>query len=207
MLIIMEDIKVNKKFDITKFKKRNKYGRFEFIDSNGEEVVQLLDDNFPSGKINAYLEYRKYPNSPYELSFVYDIDGNLVQSVKTFYGVLCENKFVFDKNGNVVSTENFDIHYKFSIPELIDKMKMDYQIDLLDGANNNISRYIEDKFLNIPIYEVFHVINNVEAKYKIVFLIDGNSGRTLYTTKRPLWKNDMKKSLSIVEEYFNSLNK
>lgn len=203
----MEKMEIKKKFDVAVFNKQNNAGRYEFIDLNGVEVTQWVDDDFPSGKVNVYIEERNYPNSPYKQTCAYDNNGNLVQSVKTFYGFLCETELNFDINGNIISEKNHDILYGFSIMELIVKMEQEYEIDMLDKANNYIARYQENKFLNIPVYEIYHVINDVSTTYKNAYLIDGNSGETLFIIKCPLWEDGMEETVSIVEEYFNSLEK
>lgn len=200
----MEDIEIKKKFDIATFDQKNSASRYEFIDSNGVEVMQWAYEDFPSGKVNVYIEERNYPNSPYKLTCAYDSEGNIVQSVRTFYRVYYEDVALdYDKNGNVISKTEMDIPCEFSVLELIEKMKQEYEIDLLDKANNEVSRYPENEFLNISVYEVYHV----SVTHKDVYLIDGNLGKTLYVTKRPIIGDGMQRRISIVEEYFNSLKK
>ena len=189
---------INRKFDIATFNQYNSMGKYEFIDLNGEEVRQWVEEF-------SYIEHCSYPNSPYGLTCVYNNEGDIRSSEKTFYGVLCEMS-VYYRNGSIDFKKNNDIPYKFSIHELIEKMEQEYQINLLDVANNNVTRYEENKYINIPLYEVYTIVNNNElSPYRKFYLINGNSGETLYITKRPLNEDDMSESVSILNEYTKSL--
>ena len=193
-----------KKFDIATFNQKNKYGKYEFTDANGVLVKQRIDDEFPSGKVNGYTERRSYPNSPYEYYNEYDASGNIVKSSTSFYYVNTGIAKQYDLSGNVIKETNFDLGYSFTIEMLIEKMKKEYEIDLLNKYAKVVWRYVDEKHLHIPIYKVEHSIDTPVAQYKDVYLIDGSTGEMLYKTKRPFKKDPFSASEPIEAEYAKS---
>ncbi len=172
-----------KKFNIEKFNIKNKKGEYFFVD-NGMEVRQMENIDYSSEKIDGYYEYRKYPNAAaYEFFSEYDINGLLMLTVTTFYNIEFGTVKHYDKSGNVTKEENLDTSYKFSLDELIRKMKDEYKINILiPSLIFDINRYIVSE-MNLTLYEV--KVKGQIVDYKIhVYLIDGNTGETLLITSR-----------------------
>ena len=97
---------------------------------------------------------------------------------------------------------DYDKPYKFSIEDLIKKMKDDYKVDLLDVKHViSLYRYEEKKELNIPLYEIWYNYDDLNRNNVECYLINGTTGETLFTIKRFL--GDKKGSL--LQNYLDSL--
>jgi hypothetical protein len=96
-----------------------------------------------------------------------------------------------------------DTPYPFSIDDLIDKMKEEYSVDIIDSRIcHSVSREVYEEYGNLPLYVVY--LWGVPVKSRVVgYLIDGNTGETLFTATR----NIREQSEPLVVEYFNSLKK
>jgi hypothetical protein len=193
-----------KKFDINTFNKKNKYGKYEFITVDSIEVKQYesLDSN--SEKIEGYYEYRKYVDSPYEYYNEYDAYGNITKSDASFYNVSIGISKFYDLSGNTTKEINFDADFPFTVDMLIEKMKVEYDIDLLilqDKLDKSVVRYFDKEYLHIPIY----IVENKMGLSKDLYLIDGNTGKTLYKTKRPFEMDMFNIPKPVQVEYLNSL--
>ena len=192
------------KFDINAFNANNKYGVYKFIDTNGAEVEQTADKELPSGIVSGYYEYRKYPNSPYEYYNEYNASGNIIKSNASFYYATTGIGREYDGHGNIIKETNFDSGYSFSIAMLIEKMKEEYEIDLLNEKDKSVYRYFDEEYLHIFVYIVELRIDTPSVKYRDIYLIDANTGETLYMRKRPLEEDPFGFVEPIEEEYANS---
>ena len=196
---VFKDYQPARQLNINKFNANSEKNHYHFIDDNGMEVHQFADAEFPSGKINKYWEKRKYPNSAYEFYSEYDAKGLLMKTLTSFYtaeiGVMC----FYDVSGNITQKENLDAPYKFSLDDLIDKMKDEYEIDILTpNLIWDVNRYVVDKE-NMPFYEV-KVRDLVRIGIIHVYFIDGNTGETLLiTTRETEWSGQP--SERVLDEY------
>jgi len=189
-----------KQFDIKKFNaKSNGNIDYQFVDNNGMEVYQLLDEEYPSEKVNGYYEKRKYPNSAYTFVSGYDASGLLTHTITRFYDVQFGTIKYYDNSSKVIREDNLDIPYKFSVDDLIDKMKKEYDIDILNTKLiRNIKRYFEEK-INMVFYEVM-IWDLVIDGIMHIYLINGNTGETLLITNRETeWSRQPKER--VVDEY------
>lgn len=154
---------------------------------DGIEVDQFTT-RYSSGKVDGYYEYRNYPSSPYRYYNEYNTSRNIVQSSTTFYRVRIGMWKYYDSSGNIIREVNQDAEFLFTVTMFIDKMEKEYDIDFLNKSEKSVSRYPLSKleYLGIPTYKVdCEVVTSVE-RYRNGYLIDDNTGKTLYTRKRPL---------------------
>lgn len=114
----------------------------------------------------------------------------------------------YDENGIVVKEIDNDTPYVFSLNELLQKIKKEYNVDLEDLTQRaSVTRRV-DPYLNKPIYEV-HLrksIEDIETNRYFYILIDATTGNVLYTTSSYYKKGD-DGSLSPFEEYYSALKK
>ena len=204
---VFKDFQPSKKFNILKFKIKNRKGEYSFVD-DGVEVRQMENIDYSSKrlKIDGYYEYRKYPNCAYEFFSEYDKKGLLMLTVTTFYNIECGIFKRYNKLGNVVEEENLDAPYTFSIDDLIDKMKDEYDVDILNvGLVRTASRGFADE-VNMPFYQVN--VKDVTTNFIVhIYLIDGATGETLLTTTRETHKSGQP-SETVIDEYIRKkLNK
>lgn len=194
-----EKYTVMKKIDIDRF---NKYrdGDYNFTDSSGMEVRQVEDFNFDTEKVVGYDEYRRYPNSAYEYYCRYDEKGNLIRSVSLFYRIPIGYEKIYDTLGYSRDGENYDAPFKFSVEDLISKMKKEYDVNIVDTKIcRNVSRGVFDTLLNRPIYSI--LIYDLEVRGKSFgYLVDGNNGEIFFTTTRFMGE----KKGSLVDEYLRT---
>ena len=191
-----------KELNIKEFNAKSKRGKRNFVDG-GMEVEQWVDDEFPSGKVIGYIENRKYPNSAYKFYSEYDENGKLVKTSISFYGMITGFVCVYNTVGETIKKEDWDIPYKFSIDDLIDKMRTEYDIDIADTRIcNSIDRGVDEEYNNTPLYNMY--LFGDPIKYQLIcYVIDGNTGETLFITTRHIRENRE----SINDEYYNSLKK
>ncbi|MCL1786412.1 MAG: hypothetical protein FWG38_00380 [Defluviitaleaceae bacterium] len=190
-----------KEFNIEEFNAKRNRNTCRFVDEEGMEVEQTVSTEYPSGKVKKYWEHRKYPNSGYKFYSEYDANGILVETSISFYGMVTGFICFYNTSGNIINKEDWDEPYKFSIDDLINKMKTQYDIDIVDTRICSvISRGVYDKYNNTPLYSVY-LYGDPKEHQLICYVIDGNTGKTLYATTRYI-RDDRK---SIIDEYFNSL--
>ncbi|WP_312398268.1 hypothetical protein [Chryseobacterium sp.] len=107
----------------------------------------------------------------------------------------------YDETGKIVKEKNWDKPYKFSIKDMVKKFKEEYNTDLLNRKNvHRFYRYENSKTLGIPIYKIY--LNTDIGNKWMEYLIDGDSGKTLYTMK--ISEGD---TTDILEEYLKSIGK
>jgi len=144
-----------------------------------------------SNIINPYCYYKYYSLK----------SKILVDESIEFYSSLTGISKEYDENGKLIKEKNWDTPYQFSIEDLIKKFKIEYNIDIENRKNvRNVYRAEHSKTLGIPIY---HVVLKTEAENKwIEYLIDGNTGKTLY-----IMKSSEGDETDIIDEYLKSIGK
>jgi hypothetical protein len=190
---------ITMRFDIIRFENNNKYNKYRFVDSDGMEVFQWAITEFPSGKVEEYIEERNFPNSPYTFYSEYDDKGNIIKYIKLFSGFHIGIGLYYDSTGNIVKEEDFDAAYPFSVDDLINKMKEEYDADLLNNNNGYTSRGIEQEHLEMPLYIVNYFI--ADTPFRDIYLINGTTGETLYITKRFIMESDTEEEEPVLDEY------
>ena len=196
---VFKDYQPARRFNISKFDANKKCEEYRFIDDNGMEVYQFASIESSSRKVNKYWENRKYPNTGYRFVCSYDANGLLLHSLTTFYNIEFGIVRHYDSVDNTAKEEDLNAPYKFSLDDLIDKMKDEYEIDILTpNLIWDVNRYVIDKE-NMPFYEVS--VRDLMTDLVIhVYLIDGNTGEMLLITSRETEWNGRPEE-SVLDEY------
>ncbi|MCV9929973.1 hypothetical protein OIU83_20095 [Flavobacterium sp. LS1R49] len=121
-----------KKFDLETLKKLRKgndtYCRYITIDNNNDTIEVYLKENRDS-----YQETIIYLNTPIKKRLMYDKQTlNVVKEIESFYDCIIGFRREYDKKGKLLEEIDTDEPYKFSWKDLVEKMKMEYNIDLMD---------------------------------------------------------------------------
>lgn len=118
--------------------------------------------------------------NPYKTVKVYSFKNkNLLNISEDFYSVPVSYK-KYDEKGNLIEEKDYNKPYKFSIRDLVEKIKKEYHINLEDKREKAFAgRRSKD---GIFYYEV-----NIDMKVPLItelkyILLDGNTGKTLFTT-------------------------
>ncbi|WP_345145154.1 hypothetical protein [Flavobacterium ginsengiterrae] len=119
-------------------------------------------------------------NTQYIYKYDYYEKTKTIQSFGTaFCNVKIGKWSYYNEMGNLIEEQDMDKPYKFSVSNLIEKFKNDYDIDIENPEIVfNLCRYEEKQFLNIPIYDIG--INKYGTNDTDFYLIDGNTGNTLF---------------------------
>lgn len=143
----------------------------------GDERVRVII-------INKVIQVeRTNINTPYkEIKAFSSATKKLEGKGISFYDFPIGKSFSYDSIGNLIKEINWDEHYKFSLKELIDKVKREYFIDLEDKKlGNTVGRFVYEKLNSHPFYEVN--LQSKEHNLKMDYiLIDGIGGEVLYKT-------------------------
>jgi len=191
----------HKNFNTKEFYAKSDGYKYQFIDDDGMKVEQTLNIGFSPEEVVGYFEYRRFPFSAYRFYSEYDANGNLTLTATAFFGITSGFACYYNKSGEVIKKENLDVQFKFSIDDLIAKMKNEYDLDVVDiRICVDIERGVYKNHKNKPLYGVYLPIIPVGQRF--CYVIDGDTGETLYSTTRFIFDN----KFSLADEYFNSLN-
>ncbi len=194
-----------KTFDIEEYKKitqKNSRGKRYIINSNG--IVIEKDEDFSHGEFVGFREDCHYPDSPYNTVFLYYKNGVIKKSWTTFYNNIIGDVSDYDSLGFLTNRKNYDIPYKFDVKSLIDKMKKEYGVDLLDKKRVFTVHRFAPQNMGMSYYEVV-VYGNHEVE-KIFYYVDGNTGETLFQTRRAFGDEGMKGQELPFDEYLRKLS-
>ncbi|WP_048512532.1 hypothetical protein [Chryseobacterium sp. FH2] len=168
---------------------------------NGNDRVRIII--YTNEKKEKIIVEKSNKITPYEYNYVYSYKNKtLLIETKKFYSIKIGIQRYYDETGKLIKETDYDKPYKFSIEDLINKMKNEYNIDLLDTKHIiSLYRYEEKKDLNIPLYEIWYNYDNSNRNNVECYLINGTTGETLFTVKRFL--GDKKGSL--LQNYLEGL--
>lgn len=152
---------LSNRLSIEKFD-RNKFGELTL----NTEYVSSRNDTFylsKDKKIRIIYEdetiqvEEKEIGLPYELRKSYFTKNNqLKSSVHRFYSLSYGFLREYNEEGNLIKEKNLDENYKFSIDDLIKKMRNEYGIDIMNTNKTlDVWRYPLNKNVNKAYYEVF----------------------------------------------------
>jgi hypothetical protein len=184
-------------FDINKYKKLpvNPKTGLQVL-PNGDEV-----QHFTGSKGVGFVERTKIKNSPYCIVKVFYQNTSLQAKGNEFYGLPIGIHNEYDEKGNLIKETNYDKDYKFSIDDLIKKMKEKYNYDLMNVEKTyNLNRYIDSQYTKLPIYELYYR-DNKNHQVLHSYIINGNTGEVLFTTLR----NTQGKQGSLFDKFIESL--
>lgn len=159
----------------------------------GLERVKILDF-----KDKIKIE-RSNINSPITHNYMYDKNTKRLQLEGQVFYTANYGVWNYYQGGKLVKEEDMDKPFKFSIPDVVNKFKKEYHVDIENPKNVFRFNKLEEKDkLHIPIYEIG--LNTSSPSVWTFYLIDGNTGKTLYTTK--VEEGETK---NVLQEYLKSL--
>jgi len=139
-------------------------------------------------------------DSPYRNVEIYYPNHNIKLWGDEFYSFPIGIWLHYDEIGRKIKEENLDADYKFSVKDLIKKFRDEYNIDIEDPKNvHHCNRFLPQD-LKRPLYEIG--LNTEEPYVWMYYLINGNTGETLYKLKI-----DELSNTSIMKEYRKFLEK
>ena len=151
----------------SKFSKRLKKGndRVKIFFTERGSVVELMS------ALNHYILYKSYfPNK------------SLKVIGRRFYDFYIGKWQVYDENGKLIKEEEEDAPYKFSVDQLIKKIKKEYDLDIEKNTKTTIvDRWLAPELNKKPFYSVSFRGKEGSTKWDYI-LVDGSTGETLFTS-------------------------
>ncbi|OXA90471.1 hypothetical protein [Flavobacterium hercynium] len=121
--------------------------------------------------------------NPYRRTYVYDKKTGILRVfVMEFYQISIGIEKTYDEKGVHLYEIDNDKPYKFSLQQLIEKVKKEYDIDLEDRRQNAVAdRWLEGDAQK-PYYEVY-MRSKKSPNYEMdCIIIDGTTGEILFKT-------------------------
>lgn len=158
-------------FNIRNFQENQIGNEYNFTLEDGTKIRQIDFGNY-------YAEDIKYTDSPYEIrKAYYKNNGFLWVKGKKFYGFEIGIWREYNPAGELTKETDYNKPYKFSVEDLIKKMKDEYHIDILHNSLHiYISRYTNE--LGAKYDVCIHLKENKYSDMKC-FIIDGTTGKTI----------------------------
>ncbi|MDA6070056.1 hypothetical protein NJT12_10545 [Flavobacterium sp. AC] len=173
-----------RKFDLEAFEKHKKdnntYCRYITKNTNGDTIEIFLTEHKDS-----YQQTIIYLNTPIKQRFMYHKKTlTLIKEIESFYDCIIGFQREYDDEQELIKEINNDEPYKFSWQDLVNKMKNEYQIDLMDEKeqikNNTqvtfLSRNSQTMKYSISMPCEFTPHGVIEEKFEI----DAITGNTIY---------------------------
>jgi hypothetical protein len=168
----------------------NKYKDWEidtkFSASNNDKYlkldnkrVKILDfgDTFQeeqSNNKNPYLYFKTY----------FSITKSVKATGQNFYDLEFGIWKEYDNKGNLIKETDYDEDYKFSIDDLIKKMRIEYNYDLMNvDKTYNLNRFVDKNNTRLPLYEVYYK-DETNNQMLHSYIINGTTGEVLFATIR-----------------------
>ncbi len=171
--------KINKMeyFDINKYKDWEIDNDYETTDEDkffkkGNERIQILDFD---DKVK--IEKRSIQN-PYVFFYMYNKNNKgLIIKGQLFYDVDFGVWSYYSESGKLEREENFDKPYKLSIDDIIQKMKREFDIDLLDVSDRKSVSRTDGNSVTPPSYYISIPIKESRSNRSII--INANDGSVI----------------------------
>lgn len=157
------------KFDATKFHQFEKSKIANYILTDGTIIEAKQDDN------GLFEEFRKKPGSPYSLGNLYYSNLQIKKSFNYFYRMRYGKTYEYDERGNIVSRIDNDIEFRFSIEMLIDKMKREFDIDLMKPKDVFMADRYVDRATKNPEYLILYTMSSSKLRRIVVHGITGKT--------------------------------
>ena len=150
--------------------------------------VIMSDDNVQLSKNEI--------NSPYTIIETYSLKTkSLIVEVKRFSNCNIGISKEYDEKGSLIKETDWNRDFQFSIESLIEKMKKEFDVDILAEEEMSV-----DRFFDPDIRQSFYEVMSGSEMYEY-FLLDGNTGELLFR------KYIEEGEKSPYEQYVKSLNK
>lgn len=165
------------------------FNRFYLSDSTKLQM-------YTTGDNNQNLQLTEYLSNGYEYIYIYrKINGFKIGG----YGKSFQDQSIgiwsfFDKNGILKKEVNQDEGYSFSMQQVIDKLKKEYNEDLHDRSRvYSVWRFIDTQYLHKPLYIIDYFLKPIQdQQYGDDFLVNGylidaTTGETIFTHQYNRW--------------------
>ncbi|PBJ13097.1 hypothetical protein BSF42_14960 [Flavobacterium sp. ACN6] len=153
---------------------------------NSNEIVKFLKKGNDRVEIYFYkkgIQVRlKNTQNYYSTVKTYSYKNKLLQGVShEFYAIDIGIYREYDEIGKLGREIDYDKPYKFSIKQLIEKVKKECNVDLEKKIQNTWAKRKVDQNLKKPFYEVSLGSKEIPGQQEYI-LIDGTTGETLFET-------------------------
>lgn len=176
---------VSCKSQIANTKKNMEYfniDKFKNLPTNPETGLLILENGdevyyFKGSNDKGFIERTEKKNTPITILKAFHENTSLLTKGEEFYNFRVGIYKIYDENGNLTEEINYDKDYKFSIDDLIKKMKEEYKIDIL--KRSPWIKVMRDKIDSGVIYKVMVYLK--ENKYSDTknYTIDGTTGKVI----------------------------
>lgn len=150
----------------------NPKSKTHFYLHKNKEIQIYKDDKIISVQENI-------KDSPFKSQKLYSKKTLILTKVQTqFYNFCIGITKIYDENGKLTKIINCDEKYSFTIKQLIEKLKNDYEIDF--STRKGSGREIERNYINGK--DCYNVIINLGTSAKSGtknIVIDGNNGKVI----------------------------
>lgn len=165
---------------------------------DGKIRIQILYSND-----NVQVEETSIDNKFQSVKVFYNTNKSLKIKGLRFYGFSIGKWLYYDETGNIIKEINHDLEFKLSVEDLGKIMKEKYNIDIYDvQKTDEVHRFVDSVKMKLPIYTVYY---RDETKLGILncYVINGNTGETLFTTTR--FADTEEKQGSLYDKFLKSL--
>jgi len=148
-------------------------------DKNGNNHIYFYEDKviqFYQDSLKISLQIR-HKDSPYKTIKLFSNKTKmLMRESLNFYDFCIGDAKIYNERGELIEKNNCDSNYKFTLEEIIEKIKNDYQIDLnlLNSADGLSRIYYENKYC----YQLFKSLGTAKSPTRII-IFDGNTGEVM----------------------------
>jgi len=179
----------------------NRYSQREdkkFFKKQHERLsIWFVHDNIQVERTSIMHPYRRTP--------IYFRKNNVLYTNEIeFYQFSIGIQKLYDETGKIIEEIDNDKPYIFSLPQLIEKIKKEHDVDLEDLRQGCSVHRRVDENLKKPIYEVYLLSKEDPYSKKKYFLIDGVTGELIHTTSYPRRSDEIKTPFN---QYLISLEK
>jgi len=168
------DIELYKDWEIDNFHSQSEDDRFL---KKGNERMEIW---FYENKIQVE---RSSLLNPYKRTSIYFRKTKVLYThVTEFYQFSIRIDKTYDETGKVINEKDNDKPYVFSLRQLIEKIKREYNVDLEDRTQKGLVDRRIDAYLKKPIYELDLPSEKAPDFVTDYLLIDGITGEILFKT-------------------------
>ena len=126
---------------------------------------------------SSYIQYTSAKNSTLSDVKSYYKSTKLRTAGRKFFDFYIGTGQVYDEDGKMVSEINFENGYLFSVNQLVEKMRKDFNLDILDMYKP--IKVIRGTFNDSPVYFISTVPDPSDRFRVRMIIVDGITGKTI----------------------------
>ena len=179
-----------KKFEIDDFVK-NKEADNSYTGYTTDEGIEIVQEALTNNQVDGdkfikedvieYIQTENYPDGFSDI-YVFNKVGKLLIFNRYFQEVHSGIWKTYSEDGKILSEENKDINYPFSIQQVIDFSKK-HKGNL--SENGSLKRRFDEK-LKKHIYEIQWIVDEPNKSYTKAFILDGSDGKIIKEFEKPV---------------------